>query len=181
MAGTKEDIINGFLELAKEKRPDKITVIDICKKAHIARETFYYHFEDKYDLFKWMYRQNLTERIRSHFGEGSWQEIIEKAINDAVEYHITFEKILGKAPLEYSEIVFETLYNFYYEELSKGLPDGKLSEQTEAEMYIYLRGGIDYFKFYFEKHKDASYKDVSKLIAGAMPETLTKLYDEKEK
>ena len=176
MNDTKTAIANGFLALAKRTNPDKITVIDICRQSNVSRETFYYHFTDKYDLFKWIYRQSLTERIRKHSNESSWPLIIEKAINDAAESSAYFEKLLGKASLEYSEITYETLYEFYYSELSKSQPDGRLSEEVEAEMFIYLKGGIEYFKHYYKEHSDMSYKKLAKLIAGAMPEKLSRLW-----
>lgn len=178
MYSTKEIIANGFITLVNKKRPDKITVIDICRQANVSRETFYYHFVDKYDLFKWIYTQNLIERIHNHSKDNTWPIMIEKIINDAIEYSLLFKSVLGESSIEYSEIIFKTLYEFYYEELSKGQPDGKLPEQIEAEIYIYLKGGIDYFKYYFEKHTDVTYQDVSKLIAGAMPDTLTNLWKE---
>lgn len=178
MYDTKEIIANAFLALIKEKSPDKVTIIDICKKANVSRETFYYHFVDKYDLFKWIYKDTLTKRIQSHATESSWSAMIEKSINDAVEYSDFFEKVLGKAALEYSEITFETLYEVYYAELSKSRPGGKLPHQTEAEMYIYLKGGIEFFKHYVKTHSNVSYAEISRLIAGAMPERLSRLWDD---
>ncbi len=176
MYDTKEIISNAFLALVKEKNPDKITVIDICRKANVSRETFYYHFSDKYELFKWMYKHSLIKRIKSHYNEVSWKVMIEKTINDAVEDSVFFEKILGKASIEYSQIVFETLYETYYETLSEKHPDARLPEQTEAQMFIFLKGGIEYFSHYFKNHSDSSYKNISRLIAGAMPDTLIDIW-----
>lgn len=48
---SKMQILASLEELLKEKPFQKITVIDICKKAHINRMTFYNHYQDKYDLF----------------------------------------------------------------------------------------------------------------------------------
>ena len=178
MCDTKKIIANGFLDLAKRINPDKITVIDICKHSNVSRETFYYHFTDKYDLFKWIYQQSLTERIRKYSYESSLQQIIEKVIYDAGENSECLEKLLGKASFEYSEITYETLYNFYYSELSKSQPDGKLPEEIEAEMYIYLKGGIEYFKHYYKEH---TYRNLSKLIANAIPEKLALLWKNRYK
>ena len=47
---TKMAIINGFLEILKKKSLDKITVKDICELCEINRNTFYYYFEDIYDV-----------------------------------------------------------------------------------------------------------------------------------
>lgn len=43
---TLKEINHSFLELAKTKRIDKITVKEICDYANISRSTFYEHFED---------------------------------------------------------------------------------------------------------------------------------------
>ena len=41
-----EAILGAFFKLAKEKKPDRITVSDITKTAGIARSTFYNHYQD---------------------------------------------------------------------------------------------------------------------------------------
>lgn len=45
-------ILNSFNQLLTEKPFTKITVAEIVKRAMIHRNTFYQHFEDKYDLLK---------------------------------------------------------------------------------------------------------------------------------
>ena len=42
-------------DLMKVKSIEKIRVTDICKAAEIERSTFYYHFEDKYELLAWIF------------------------------------------------------------------------------------------------------------------------------
>ena len=177
MPETKEIIADGFLTLLNGKNPDKITVKDICKQSNISRETFYYHFTDKYDLFKWIYKQNLRKRILNNSQESSWTDLIRKTIADALANRGLFKKTMKDASSpEYSKIIFDALYEFYVEELSQGQSDGKLPEQVEADIYIYLKGGIEYFTYYFEHHDDPSYDNISKLIAGAMPESLSQLW-----
>ena len=47
---TKKAIVETFLELLKEHSLDKITVKDIVEKCGINRNTFYYYYQDIYDL-----------------------------------------------------------------------------------------------------------------------------------
>ena len=51
---TKTDKIikDAFLELADNIGFEKITVINLTKKAMISRTTFYSHYKDKYDLLE---------------------------------------------------------------------------------------------------------------------------------
>lgn len=47
---TRKSIMDSFIELSGKKEFKDITVKDITTEAHINRATFYYHFEDIYDL-----------------------------------------------------------------------------------------------------------------------------------
>jgi len=45
--------MNAVLKLLNRRNFEKITVNDICEEALVSRATFYAHFNDKYDLFKY--------------------------------------------------------------------------------------------------------------------------------
>ena len=58
---TKRLIAQSLKELSEEKPFDKISVGEIAARSNVNRQTFYYHFQDKYDLLKWIYNmQNLN-------------------------------------------------------------------------------------------------------------------------
>ena len=52
---TKQAIKAAFLELLDEKPLNKISVRDIVERCGINRNSFYYHFQDKYDLVNWIF------------------------------------------------------------------------------------------------------------------------------
>ncbi len=47
---TRKSIMDSFIELSSKKEFKDITIKDITTEAMINRATFYYHFEDIYDL-----------------------------------------------------------------------------------------------------------------------------------
>ena len=49
---TRKLIMDSFIELSSTKEFKDITVKDITEEAMINRATFYYHFEDIYDLLE---------------------------------------------------------------------------------------------------------------------------------
>lgn len=49
---TRKFIMDAFIELSSDKEFKDITVKDIATEAMINRATFYYHFEDIYDLLE---------------------------------------------------------------------------------------------------------------------------------
>ncbi len=57
---TKKAITDTFLELLNEKSLDRITVKDIVVKCGVSRKTFYYYFDDIYDLLE-KYLEDLKQ------------------------------------------------------------------------------------------------------------------------
>ena len=55
---TKLWIAAAMKRLMAKKPLDKIRVTEICREAEIERPTFYYHFQDKYDLVAWIFFQD---------------------------------------------------------------------------------------------------------------------------
>ena len=60
---TKKAIASGLKELTKKKSFDKITIQDITDICGLNRQTFYYHFQDKYELVNWIYYNELIVNV----------------------------------------------------------------------------------------------------------------------
>ncbi len=60
---TKAAIIKGFEHLLKKKSFSKISVKDITEETGISRNTFYYHFQDKYELMSRVFYSDVTEKV----------------------------------------------------------------------------------------------------------------------
>lgn len=67
---TKERIARTFLECMETTPYGKINVSQLCERAHISRKTFYYHFEDKERLVRWICIQDLIEWAHSDTSDG---------------------------------------------------------------------------------------------------------------
>ena len=53
--GTKQILAQSLKELMNERSFLKISVGDICAHCGMSRKSFYYHFQDKYDLMNWIF------------------------------------------------------------------------------------------------------------------------------
>lgn len=71
---TKKAIAQGFKEIMKEKSFDKITILDITKKCGLNRQTFYYHFQDKYELVDWIYFNEAIAVVASDMRADNWDQ-----------------------------------------------------------------------------------------------------------
>ena len=58
---TKTRIMDAFLYLLNEKSMDRLTVKDVIETAEVNRNTFYYHFEDIYDLLHQVLKRKLDD------------------------------------------------------------------------------------------------------------------------
>lgn len=58
---TQESIKSAFMELMKEKPLEKISVVELARKARINKGTFYLHYADIYDLYDKMISDIMEE------------------------------------------------------------------------------------------------------------------------
>lgn len=50
LSNTQVKLYSKFIEFRKEKSTEKITVVELCKEAHVNRSTFYRSYYDIFDL-----------------------------------------------------------------------------------------------------------------------------------
>ena len=82
---TKRAIADSLKELTKIKTFDKISVKDISEKCGINRQTFYYHFEDKFALLKWIYETDLLDKHLQDVSFDNWNIKLEQILTDMAQ------------------------------------------------------------------------------------------------
>lgn len=71
---TKQALANALKEVIAEKPFDKIVIKDIVKRCNLNRQTFYYHFKDKYDLMNWIYYTETARFMNQYNSIDNWTE-----------------------------------------------------------------------------------------------------------
>ena len=71
---TKKAIAAGLKELTKKKSFDKISIRDITEICGLNRQTFYYHFQDKYDLADWIYYNEAISIMIEDLTYDNWDD-----------------------------------------------------------------------------------------------------------
>ena len=61
---TKRALSQALGELLEEKPLDKITISSITDRCGLTRNTFYYHFEDIYDLLRWEFERQSDKIMK---------------------------------------------------------------------------------------------------------------------
>lgn len=78
---TRKLIMDSFIELSSKKEFKDITIKDITTEAMINRATFYYHFQDIYDLLEKVLSEVLLINL-------DWNIIEENELNEESMIHI---------------------------------------------------------------------------------------------
>ena len=78
---TKHLLAESLQELMVTTPLEKISVNDIVDHAGVGRNTFYYHFEDKYDLVNWYFQSGITQFLVERGAYTSWDSLLA-AIKD---------------------------------------------------------------------------------------------------
>lgn len=71
---TKRELAESLKRLASGKLFEQVTVGDIVKECGVNRQTFYYHFSDKYELLDWIYYNETFVPLTADISFGNWDE-----------------------------------------------------------------------------------------------------------
>lgn len=63
MSDTKRRLAMALKELLQEKPLKKITIQDIVERSHMTRQSFYYHFQDIYEVLELICQYELVDQI----------------------------------------------------------------------------------------------------------------------
>lgn len=113
---TKRALAASLKNMLKEKPLDKITIVDIVEDCEVNRQTFYYHFQDIYDLIEWIYLSEAMKAIKDKKTYATWQDGFFQ-IFEYVEQNKQF--VLST----YHSVSREHLESFLYQETYRLLRD----------------------------------------------------------
>ena len=71
---TKESLGAALKQMLTVKPIDKITVKDLVEICGVNRQTFYYHFDDVYDLLKWVFEEDANRVLPSEVVYEHWRD-----------------------------------------------------------------------------------------------------------
>ena len=69
---TRRAIAAGLKELMETHSFASLSVGDIARQCGVSRNTFYYHFRDKYDLISWVFHTEITPIVDDPTARGDW-------------------------------------------------------------------------------------------------------------
>lgn len=184
---TKKKLALSLKHFMMSKSLDKITITDIVKDCNVNRKTFYYHFEDIYDLLKWILEEEAVEVVKQFDLMVDYKE----AILFVIDYVEKNAHILACA---YDTLGREEMRRFLYQdfisiiqslidsvEKELGILAEKDFKQFLSNLYAESLAGtlIEWFKNPGNQNKEQIVEYLSIIFRFSLPEILKNSPDDK--
>ncbi len=96
---TKKALANALKQLMSENHFSKISISDICGLCNMNRKSFYYHFQDKYDLVNRIFDAEFACRINDMNGTQAVLKTLCEYLYDNRDFYKCAFKIEGQNSL----------------------------------------------------------------------------------
>ena len=146
MNSTKKHMAESLKRLLLKKPITKITIADITEDCGLSRMTFYYHFQDIYDLVEWMCEEEALAALGNNRTYDTWQQGFI-AILESVRVNkpciMNVYRSVDRAQIErYLTRVVEKLMMEVINEQAQGLNISEESKRYVVNFYMYGFIGI---------------------------------------
>ena len=149
---TESALERSFTDLLKEKPVNKIPVSDITNRCGVSRMTFYYHYDDIYDLLRQILTKGLAEICESCDPEAPWGGVTKKVYKYIKSNGNMFTNIynsLGREQLEESFYSYiKPLMTDFSDECMKGLEIDNVNKKSIVDFFIngVVANALDWIK-----------------------------------
>jgi AcrR family transcriptional regulator len=167
---TKNWIADALRRLLARKPIEQVRVTEICREADVSRPTFYYHFEDKYDLMAWMICQSAldTDILSVESAAKALDEMRRDRIFFKRAYEDRSQSPMWAHMLEY----FARHYTDLYEELTDHKPDA----QASYSIRLYCYGTLGMTREWLLTDSRLPAETVVRMMYASMPEALRHVF-----
>lgn len=180
---TKKALAASLKSLLERTTLDKITVKDITEDCGVNRQTFYYHFQDVYDLLRWTLDTDAERALGDKKTYDTWQQGFLQLLRYAQEnkpFTINAYRSLGREHLEryLYKMTHELLFNVI-EESSTGLSVSAEHKTFIADFYKYAFVGLvlDWIRTDMREEPADIIAKLSRLLEGEFRSNLQKFAD----
>ena len=126
---TKRALSDALKELMAEISFSKIYVSQICERCGMSRQSFYYHFKDKYDLVNWIFNADFLDLFQQQFTDEDPLDIVRLMAHKLYDNRIFYKNALSvSGQNSLSEHMRKSLEPLLEHRFSTLLPGGKIPD-----------------------------------------------------
>lgn len=177
---TKQLLAAVLKKMMSKSSLDQITVKDLVASCGINRQTFYYHFQDIYELLGWIYKSEALEAIKDYKTYDTWQLGFLKIfqyVEDNRAFCLSTYHSLGREHLEsfLNQVTFDLLYGVV-EELAAdtAIEDEDKCFIAKFYTFAFVSLMLDWLKTGIKEKPQRIIDKLSLLIDGDIPRAIGK-------
>ncbi|TCZ80839.1 TetR family transcriptional regulator [Paenibacillus albiflavus] len=177
---TKNALAASLKAMMERSSLDKITVKDLVADCGVNRQTFYYHFQDIYDLLGWIYKREALDSISNYRTYNTWQQGFLKIFQyvlDNKKFCMSTYRSMGREHLELflHQAVFDLLMSVI-EEVNANMQVRVEDKDFIANFYTYAFIGImlEWIRNDMSEDPRVMIDRLSVLIEGDMEKAINK-------
>ena len=141
MSHTKKALGNALKQLTHEKPFDRISVSDITSKCNLNRQTFYYHFQDKYECLEWVYLHDCLDPLTHGIGIDNWEKRIEKMLMIMSNDQEFYMRTIHATPKSFIDPCFAIFKNLFLHAIHVIDENDYVDDQEEEFISEFLAQG----------------------------------------
>lgn len=111
---TKEILADTLKILTSKKSFSKITIADITKVSGFNRQTFYYHFRDKYELLQWTYEQDAKKIFDERLDFENWHRYMASLLALIKQESNFYQNTISCDETEFRNHIFSLTKSIFY-------------------------------------------------------------------
>lgn len=143
---TKQALAEALKAAMRTRSLEKITVKELVEVCEINRQTFYYHFQDIYDLLGWIYRTEALDSIRNNRSYSTWQQgllMVLEYVQTNREVCVNTYRSLAREHLEaFLHEVMHGLLGSVVDEIAGTQPLSQGNKDFITKFYSYAFAGV---------------------------------------
>lgn len=177
MSKTKMDLSYAFIRLLDTKKIKDVTIGDICNEGNYSRETFYYHFQNKYDLMEWMHYYQKSSFFKAYFGKEDFTNIVATIIGDMVKIDTFYFRAFEDSENSHIEdIMTKQTIDVYSKMAMHVLNTDILSTEYELSINYSVNGAVRLIKEWFLTEHDVNVYELATFITDSLNDNLKELF-----
>lgn len=133
---TKRALADTLKKLGKTKDINKITVQDIVEGCGVNRQTFYYHFDDKFELVKYIYETELFDPLMENLSFDNWEPKMIEALRVIKSMRDFFMNTVAASSSFFQGYMQKTLFGVFCVAVEDLDSSNQVSDETKE---IYAR------------------------------------------
>lgn len=142
---TKKVIAYSLKKIMQQTPFQKVSISQIMEVAEIRRQTFYNHFQDKYELLAWTYQQDISENISDFLDYEEWDKVIFRIL----DYFYRNQEFYRNALQVSEQNSFDHYFFQHTQELLETIIKDLASRQQIEKSYDSLHFGAEFFSHAF--------------------------------